>query len=375
MLKNSTLTSIENLRIEFLDSKDNDEWNSYVGSHPDSTIYHSLLWINNLAKESGQKNINLICRDQKDKIQGTLPLVFTRGFPLGIGGLPGARRISSLPRTPTSGLLTNSIEAEQLLIEKAINLVSGYKGYKLQLKIIGNKLTYTRPDFNFIPWRKTYIYEIPPQGEEIRFGNSRNHAAIKRAVNKAVRSGLKVRSVTTINELKIWHRMYLETMAFHMVPARSFDFFLNLWQTLSPVKLMRIDLAELENNKILAGSVYFLYNNTVIYGFNGSKRDLFDLRPNDLLHWNAIHRAQKEGYKYYDMGEVQKDQKGLNAYKSKWCNTTKQIYHYYYPQVIRSGTEEKIIDKTEPCTLIQKLWQNLPNGITEVIGKAVYKFL
>ena len=33
--------------------------------------------------------------------------------------------------------------------------------------------------------------------------------------------------------------------------------------------------------------------------------------PNDLLHWYAILDAQKNGFKYYDFGEVSKDNIGL----------------------------------------------------------------
>jgi hypothetical protein len=361
------------LKVTILQKIEEPEWESFVAEHFDSTIYHTLMWIKTLSNESGQNNINLVCRDEKNRIVGVMPLLFTKGFPFGFGGLPASKRLSSLPRTPVGGPLTTNDKAKNLLIDQSIEIVSRYKETKLQLKIIGEKLNYSKNNFEAVPWRETYIYEIPPENEEIRFGNSRNHSAIKRAVNKAIRSGLKIRSIQTIDDLKIWYSMYLETMAFHVTPARSFEFFKNLWETFAPKNLIRIDLAELENNQILAGSIFFLYNKTVIYGFNGSKRDLFDYRPNDLLHWNAIHEAQKLGYKYYDMGEVQQNQEGLAAYKSKWCNVTKQIYHYYYP--LEENKMQQSIDQPTTSNFKQKIWKFIPLKVTEIIGNKIYKYL
>ena len=302
-----------------------------------------------------------------------MPLLYTKGFPFGIGGLPGAKRLSSLPRTPLAGPLAYEEEIYNALINKSIELVEQDKDVKLQIKMPEENLTNTRDRFISVPWRETYIFEIPPAGEEIRFGNSRNHSAIKRAVNKAERSGLTIRTITTLGELKQWYSMYLETMAFHITPARSFGFFKDLWERLTPDKLMRVDLAVLNEEEILAGSIFFSFNDTVTYGFNGSRRDLFDFRPNDLLHWNAIHTAQNEGYKYYDMGEVQSEQEGLAAYKSKWCNLKKMIYHYYYP--LQQDYFNVAIDKALPGKLKKLIWKNIPLPLTEILGRFIYRYL
>ncbi len=359
--------------VKVLESFKETEWDNFVSSHPDGKIYHTLHWIKALQKESRTRSINLICLDEEDKIQGIFPLLYTRGFPLGLGGLPASKRLSSLPRTPLAGPLAYEEDIYNTLIDKAIELVEQDKTVKLQIKMPEEKLTYIRDGFTAVPWRETYVYEIPPAGEEIRFGNSRNHSAIKRAVNKAERSGLTILTISSVEELKQWYSMYLETMAFHMTPARSFNFFRDLWEKLTPQNLMRVDLAVLNEKEALAGSVFFSFNDTVTYGFNGSRRDLFDFRPNDLLHWNAIYTAQKEGYKYYDMGEVQSEQEGLAAYKSKWCNLKSMIYHYYYP--LEQGNTKTLIDITPSGKLKETIWKKIPLPLTEVLGKIIYKYL
>jgi hypothetical protein len=360
-------------KIKILESLEETGWDNFVSSHPDGKIYHTSNWIKALENESGTKNVNLVCLDEEDKIEGIFPLLYTRGFPFGAGGLPGSKRLSSLPRTPLAGPLAYEDEIYNALIDKAVELVKEDKDIKLQIKSLGESLTYSGEKFTSVAWRETYIYEIPPSGEEIRFGNSRNHSAIKRAVNKAERSGLTIRTVTSPKELRQWYLMYLETMAFHMTPARSFSFFKDLWEKLAPQNLMRVDLAVLNDKEILSGSIFFSFNDTVIYGFNGSKRDLFDFRPNDLLHWNAIHTAQKEGFKYYDMGEVQAEQEGLAAYKSKWCNLKRMIYHYYYP--LEPENIEASIDTAPSGKMKKTIWKKIPLPLTEVMGRFIYRYL
>ncbi len=373
MIQETTLNIRKSNKVKVLESFNENEWNNFVASHPEGKIYHTQHWIKALKRESGTRCINLVCLNEEDKIIGIFPLIHTRGFPLGLGGLPGSKRLSSLPRTPLAGPLAYEEKIYKALIDKAVDLVEQSRDIKLQIKILGESLPYTRDGFTSIPWRETYIYEIPPFGEEIRFGNSRNHSAIKRAVNKAERSGLTIRTVTTPEELKQWYSMYLETMAFHITPSRSFNFFRDLWEELASQNFMRVDLAVLNDKEVLAGSVFFSFNDTVVYGFNGSRRDLFDFRPNDLLHWNAIHTAQKEGYKHYDMGEVRAEQEGLAAYKSKWCNVSKMIYHYYYP--LDQQNVKSTIDSAPSGKMRKMVWKKIPLPLTEVLGRFIYRYL
>ena len=123
-------------------------------------------------------------------------------------------------------------------------------------------------------------------------------------------------------------------MKFHTTPPRSLRFFKSLWKNLKAEGLMQLVLAELEDSgkqRIIAGSIFLTFNKIVVYAFNGSDRDVFELRPNDLIHWTVIHDAQKNGFEIYDLGEVTKGQEGLAAYKEKWSSKKLNMYHYYFP--------------------------------------------
>jgi hypothetical protein len=371
-----TENSESNLTVTVASADMDLKWEEFLASHPEGTVYHHPLWLKVIEEESGQEVLKLVCTNGDNEIVGIFPLQKTKGFPFGLGGVPGSKRLSSLPRTPIGGPLTSNEFATTKLIEEAINVVSENPDQFLQIKSYSSELDKNVELLNKHFWREIYITEIPPQSEEIRFGNSRNHAAIKRAVNKAARSGVKYRLAETEDDLKKWYPLYLDTMRFHTTPARSFNFFANLWKYLGPKGFMSLVLAEIEEGKnkvMIAGSVLFYYNTMVTYAFNGSSRNHLEYRPNDLLHMQAIVDAQKEGYKEYDLGEVSKDHAGLAAYKKKWGSKVLQLYHYYYPNPPQ--LEEESLDLETVSGLKSKIWRTLPLGITAKIGELVYKKL
>ena len=372
--KISTLTiSILPEEIEINDSA----WDEFISNHTEGTVYHLTDWLNILQKESSQKVLRLVCKNEEEEIVGVFPLQYTKGFPLGLGGVPGIKRLSSLPRTPIGGPLSLNEEISNLLIQKAIEIIKKDEKRLLQIKSFSSELKAETETLHKYLWREIYITEIPDQPGEIRFGDSRNHAAIKRAVKKALKNNVEFREAETIEEIKIWYPLYLDTMRFHVTPARSLSFFTNIWKYLKPKGFMSLILSELKTDngkEIIAGSVLFKFNNTVTYAFNGSSRNHFELRPNDLLHWEAIHGAQKDGYKYYDLGEVSKDHQSLAAYKKKWATSIKEMYHYYYPKPDGLDSEEEL-DAGTSGNLKQKVWQSLPLKLTEIIGEKTYKYL
>src|SRR5207237_7648731 len=83
-------------------------------------------------REYGHPLIGLACEDAARGLLGILPLMPTRGLPLG-GNIAG-RRLSSLPRTPVAGPLAVDEEACATLVRAAVARVEAEPGGQLQLK-------------------------------------------------------------------------------------------------------------------------------------------------------------------------------------------------------------------------------------------------
>lgn len=371
--------NIENsLKIIEAGSEIDTKWENFISKNSESTIYHHPEWFKALKSEYNQEIIRLVCQDKEGEIKGVMPITFTKGFPFGLGGLPAVKRLSSLPRTPIGGPISFDEKAKKLLLEAAVQKLKEKKDYTLQIKSMDPKLNELVNSLVALPWRLSYIKNLPNDPEKLRFGNSRNHSRIKWSINKAIKSGVEIKCAESEEELKKWFVLYNATMRWHVVPSRSYRFFKGLWDSMKPKGLMTLLLAvqkNAEREKILAGSVILKYNKTVFYAFNGRDENELAHRPNELIQWHAMNDSINEGYSVYDLGEVASDNEGLDKFKSKWDCEIQQLYHYYYPRPMSNNYQNMEIDIGKFSNIKKSIWQNLPLGVTTKISDLVYRYL
>jgi GNAT acetyltransferase-like protein len=357
------------LQVIEIDAITDPRWEALIGTLPGSLIYQHPAWLGILEEAFRYKPVHLACVNGNGQLEGILPLYYLQGILTG-------RRYSSLPRTPVAGPLAFNDQALSALIRAALERVRDEHGAQLQLKVTSNKLEGLVEGVVGMPWRETYLLKLPESPEFLHIGNNRNHSRIKWAVNKAARLGVQVCPATTERELRLWYELYLETMRRHAVPPRPYYFFEILWKRLQPRGLMRLLLAkhyEAGCGRLLAGSLFLMFGQTVMYAFAGWRREDLSLRPNDAIHWRAIHDACDEGFRYYDFGEVVKDNQGLAEFKSKWGAEPQWLYRYYYPTP--RELEISILDSTSRARqFMSDAWRRLPIKATALLGNIAHRY-
>jgi hypothetical protein len=357
------------LRVVEVNSRADPRWEAFVKTQSASLIYHHPAWLQVLEEAFGCKPINLACEDSDGQLLGILPLFYTQGLLTG-------RRLSSLPRTPVAGPLADDKQVMALLVREAVERIRAHRGSQFQLKMLSNTLDSLVEGVVGVPWRETYILELPERPELIRIGNSRNHARIKWSINKAARLGVHVRPAETEQELRAWYRLYLETMRWVSVPPRPYRFFQAAWEQLRPCNLLRLLLAycnEGGRTRLLSGSLLLMFGQTVFYAFTGWRRGDLSLRPNDAIQWRAIHDACAEGYRYYDFGEVTKDNQGLAEFKNKWGAEPRWMYRYYFPAP--RELEVSILDSPSRARqLASAVWRWLPIEATVLLSDLAHRY-
>jgi Acetyltransferase (GNAT) domain len=371
------------LRAVEVDPQTDPRWQAFVAAHPDGLIYHHPAYLECLRREYNQRAINLSCEDGQGNIRGILPLIYTRGLPVNVGGQLTRRRLSSLPRTPAAGPLALDDEAAAALMQAAVERVQREPGTSLEVRMWSTTLDGLPDDVVGRRYRPTYVLELPEHSDELRFGNSRHHGAIKRAVAKGMRLGVHVREAETEGELRAWYHLYLETVRWHaqrhtVIPPRSYRFFKLCWELLRPHGLMRLLLAEQYEegrSRLLAGCIFLMFGQTVFYAYNGRRTEDLPLRPNDAIHWRAIQDACAEGFRHYDLGEVAEDNPGLARFKSKWSTDTWWLHRYYYPPPRVSTTIAVDTSAGYARTVAEAVWQRVPLKATALVGDWIYSFL
>jgi len=346
----------------------------FLSSHPRSLIYHHPAWLTALQEETGQQCFMLGCESDDGSLCGIMPLAYTRGLPFNIFNHQTKRRISSLPRTPFVGPITLIPEAADLLMAAALERAET-EGIQLQVKSdsllpLGNhdKLVCTE-------WRPTYVLALPGFPDQLTFGNAKARHNLMWGLKKARKLGLTVRSAETESELEAWYDLYLTTMRRNFVPPRSYKFFLSLWRDLQKSHLLRLALAEQINNgenKLIAGSIFLMTGETVFYAFTGCLSQHLGTHANDIILWDAIHKASEDGYRFLDFGEVPEEHPELVRFKTKWGSIPKPLYRYYYPHPEQAVAQSKSHWLRH---VLSQTWRLVPLPVTARLGEWIYKYL
>ncbi len=285
-------------------------------------------------------------------------------------------RLSSLPHTPSAGPLASDENSLCALLSAATDRVDAGGARWVELKVSEPGLGALTGGFSGQEGNATYVLDLPDNPEGLRFGNSRHHAAISRAVRKAGRLGVAVRPASSLADVRRWYRLYLETVRVHGIPPRPLQFFECMWDVLAPLDRLRLLLAERQSGgqvQLLAGSLFLMHGQTVVFAFNGRDGGQLQFRPNDAIHWTAIRDACASGFRRYDFGEVTEGNAGLLAFKEKWGAKPVPLYRYHYPQQPRM---DRGIRAAGPLQRTQeRAWRLLPPAMTTRLGRWAYHHL
>ena len=382
-------------RVFELDLRCDPRWERFVAAHPDALIFHHAGWLSALEAEYGQKCLSLACVDESGDLCAVLPLFYTKGMPLKFGPVASGRRLTSLPRTPVAGPLALNAKAAEVIVEYAVRLANSEPGVQLEIKTQLSDLSRSIDGLVCIPWRPTFVAELPPLVDGgawdefwenlrlprscvscegcrvLRFGNAKRQHRVNWAVNKAKKLGLEVRDAETEKDLADWYQLYLLTMRHNAVPPRPFRLFQSLWASFQKTGHMRVLLAEhnrMGKRTMIAGSILLQFGQTAFYAFTGCAPEDFGLHPHDILQIEAIRGACKAGYRWYDFGEVAEEHEALAQFKTKWGGGPKPLYRYYSPALLERprGGSGKLANSA------RKLWRHLPPQATALLGDLIY---
>ncbi|MGB9629906.1 MAG: lipid II:glycine glycyltransferase FemX, partial [Thermodesulfobacteriota bacterium] len=141
---------------------------------------------------------------------------------------------------------------------------------------------------------------------------------VRRAIRKAKRNGLVVRTLTSPTEVDIFYYLYLSSMerkrAFAKYPRRWFQI---IYEFL--IKEGKADiLFALKSDQFTAGVVVIYSPDSLHYFHNGSDRAFLEYRPNDLIVDYMIQKGVEEEKAVLDFMGSDPDDTSLIRFKEKW---------------------------------------------------------
>jgi hypothetical protein len=336
--------------ISILSTTD-ERWLSFLARNPKANIFHHPAWSQLLADcYDFHPFVCALCNPNGETHAG-LPFMEIHRF------LRGQRWVS-LPYTDHCSPLYDNVAAFNFLLEGFLNLASKHKIQGLEMR---EEVKRTPPLQLFSP----YVLHTLPLEMDFSKVEDRIHHMHRRNAKTALKRGVRIEIGNDFEHMKVFYRLHTMTRHHKGIPVQPWRFFDLLSQNLIAKGMGLVLLAYLEE-KAIAGMVLLACAQTLTYKYGASYPDTLCFRPNDLLFRSAIQWGCEHGYKVFDLGRTDVNNKGLRTFKSLWGAEEKPLSYSY----LSSKTPRLSSGRWE--ALMHKVIRKSPVWVCRSAGELLY---
>jgi len=338
--------------IEYIDSFES-QWKAYLTEKEFSTFAHQIEWKTILERSFRQKPIYLLAENE-GRIEGLLPLFYYSSLLFG-------RFLISLPWLDYGGVCSDSGEAREKLIDKAIEIATEKRCKFLELRSVkeGDQRLTTRTS------KVTFILELDSDPEKIW---KKVDSKARNQVRKAQKSGLEVIFGREEN-LDQFYSVFSINMRDLGTPVWTKELFRNIltyFPDKSEIALVRL------KDKIIGGGLILYFKNMLTVPSASSLGSYLSYCPNNILYWEIIQRGCLKGFKKFDLGRSTWNSGTFN-FKSQWVKEPTELYWQYFLNETKDLPE--LNPESPKFNLGIKLWKKLPLTWANFLGPKIVRNL
>lgn len=340
--------------ISVLDPRASADWDAFLETRPDATVFHTSAWCRVLTDTYNYEPAYVVARDESGVITGGVPLMVVDSWLT-------SRRLVGLPFSDVCHPLLPATGAEELLIavrEQAEEL----KAKSVELRGLSHQ---RMPDAGFSNGTVFFqhIVDLDPGME------SRVQSSARRAIRKAQNEGVTVRQSARADDMRRFYDLMVLTRRKHGLLPQPRRFFESIQRHFMETGLGQLLLAEL-NGKVIAGDLLLRWGYQLVYKFNASDSRFLAVRPNNLLLWQAMHLGRDEGCRTLDLGRCEEDNEGLRRFKLLWGSREEQLPYYHYPE---DGGSASVLSSRSARTALQLFVRFSPGPVLRAAGSVLYR--
>jgi hypothetical protein len=343
------------------------EWDRYVENHPESR-FCQLYAYRCLEPVYGYKP-RYAAFLKEGRIVGVLPAFEVRSLFFG-------RRLVSQPFSEYGGLLLDDDLSDEDL-EKIVQHLKGWaeaagvRGVELHGRLgIGERdcdrflAKANAQSYAYLPldrpldeiWSKVITYQV------------------RKAVQKAERSEVSVAEASDLDTIvRHFYPFYVNSMTRLGVPPHSIQYYLRCQAAFGD--RLKIFWAIFKGAPI-AGLLGFACGKRINIINIVSDERFWEVRPNDLIHWEYIKWAHGAGYRYFDFGSIRYE--GQLHYKKKWGCIINEHGYYFLRGVgpNRAGEGATFDSSSKSMKRFSAIWSRaVPDPARRMIGPFLRKHL
>lgn len=363
----------EKAEIRFLEDHEKKQWDEYVFSHPNATVYHLSGWQDVIEKAYGHNTYYLVAvsrkntqaNDRNPKIAGVLPLVHLKHFFFG-------NRLISMPYADSGGVLADSAEIEERLIEKSIEILHRCSSTTLELRH-ANQLAQCSTSYGgflrsvaFATDRRKarMVLPLPNTSQDLFQGFK---SKLRSQICKPIKEDLSVK----IGEVELLDDFYA-VMCVNMrdlgSPVHSKEFFREVLVSFQgKTKLILVYNEE----KPVACSLILGFQNVLANPWASALKAFNRLSPNMLLYWKMLEFGCDNDYEYFDFGRSTPEE-GTYKFKEQWGAKPNPLYWYYLGYGKQTMGESVQVSKLGSAVIY---WQKMPVSMSKIFGPMIRKHI
>jgi lipid II:glycine glycyltransferase (peptidoglycan interpeptide bridge formation enzyme) len=149
-------------------------------------------------------------------------------------------------------------------------------------------------------------------GQEVIFKSFSD--SVRRGIRKAVRRGLRVEFSNGFDSIRTFYALHCLTRRRHGLPPQPLRFFENIARYVLTRGHGFVAVVRRED-KPIAAAVFFHHNRKAFYKFGASDYAFQQLRPNNILLWEAIKRCADNRFDTLHLGRTSLTNEGLRRFK------------------------------------------------------------
>lgn len=195
----------------------------------------------------------------------------------------------------------------------------------------------------------------------------RNH---QRSVRRATDRGISITEGETLEELKMFRRLYLIEGRRLGGPQAGWAFFENLHRfARARYRLLLAWLGE-----VCLGGLLTLDDGRTVFARCGaySSPAAQNLGVGSALRWRAMLDAAQKGSRDFNHGVSWRGDAGLIHYKEGWQGTSRPVYLYVYPIRSKPTAPGKYF---EGFSLAKAVWRRTPLAVVDWVGSWVTRWV
>lgn len=296
------------LRVVHADPRVDHRWARLVACSPDATLFHSPQWLRAVSETYGiQPLASLLC-DGETTVAGTVSARIQD---------PRGTRLVSFPFSDFMDPLVDSREHWRLL---AASVLQEPLPFTTRIRSAPWLLEDSALEAEAIGyWHAVDV--APEDAQWSALGGS-----ARRNIRRARECGLTVEVSSSLEQVREFFDLHRQVRQhkYRLLP-QPWAFFEHLHAVFEPEQRLHVLLAR-HNQVPVGGILAITWGDTLYYKFNASALGQLEVRPNDLLAWEAIALARRLGLARLDFGFSDADQPGLVRYKRKFATVESPVH-------------------------------------------------